>query len=156
MSDATHMKVVEAVQDVIQALKLAGYVDRQVYLRRVPTDRNVSLPAVLVSPGPEPEDLPDEGLNKSDYTGYPVLISVVSAGNQDLTVSDKELYWRERIRKAFRFKEPSTVLTGLPTGTVIHKILVRPGPILDLNLWQQNNLCVSTLTLMVYVREARV
>lgn len=146
VADAVHYNIMDAAQDVIQALSLTD-IGTNVVLRKLPTDRDLTLPAVIVSHGTETEtQLP--GTNLADDWGYPVLVSIVSNGNQDYTLSEQELEWREKVRNAFNNKRLSAV------GTTF-RCVVEPRAIVDLGLWKEQNLNVSTLLVRVYSREVR-
>ncbi len=143
-----HYECCLAVQSTIQVFGLAGIPSGQVYLRKFITDRGGTiLPAVIVAhPGIETV-LP--GTNERDDWGYPVVVALVSVGNQDLTVSNTELLWREQVRKLFHNKR-------LATPAVNYVCLVEPGPIVDLSYFHDQNVTVSTMTVRCITREDRV
>lgn len=159
MADAIHYDCLEGVQAVIQGLSLAlpgggTLPSARVYLRKVLTDRGgVTLPCVLVAPGPVPESL-EEGTTAADDLGYPCLVAVVAAGNADLAIdADHELLWRQQIRKALHFKRPSALTSAL--SVPLKRVVWEPYPVLDLTLFQQQNLWVSAALVRVVTREVR-
>src|SRR5574341_1018524 len=128
---AVHYELCLAVQSTLQGFAFAGIPSSQIYLRKFPTDRGgITLPAIVVShPGVETV-LP--GTNERDDWGYPVVVSLISTGNQSLTVSNTELLWREQVRKLFHYKR-------LSTPAVNYVCEVEPGPIVDLSLFHDEN-----------------
>src|SRR5215831_5229533 len=133
---AVYTQIVNAVAAAVQAISppLAGITDAvppHVYPRKLPTDRGISLPAVVVSVwdrekwdsvlGGEP------GSSETVYTGYPVLLALVKPTNQALPVDDVELDWRARLIVLFRDKL-------LPAVAAVWKVDVEPQPVIDLEL----------------------
>ncbi len=154
------------VQAVIQALGLTGIAGptwlitdplpaAQVLRLVLPADPKrlaMAVPAVLVSYGPVPETQ-EEGTNaQSDY-GYPCLVTVVAAQNQDLATPTVATLWREQIRDAFNWLRPP--LLGAAVSQPLKMCHWEPGPVIDLTLFQQANLFVSPTTIRVVTREAR-
>lgn len=158
MSDAIHYEALLGVQATVQGLNLTGIPAHvalhpaSVVLRKLPTDRNLSIPCVIVSLVPMPESL--EGtLNNSDDYGYPCMVTIVNANNQDLTVAEPELKWREQIKQAFNNKRPDALVAAV--SVPLRPCRWEPAPVLDLNLFQQANLFVSAAIVRVITRELR-
>lgn len=143
---AVHWQVLEAAQERVRALRLAEIPDAQVYVKRLPTDRGCTLPAVVLSPVLIETEAP--GTNIRDDVGYPVQVTIVTVGNQDLDVDERELLWRERIAQAFRGQR-------LPTVAEVYICRWEPGSIIDPNLFHDENLFVSAFTLRFMSREIR-
>jgi hypothetical protein len=146
MANAKHYDIIDAVADVIVALNLTS-ITSNVVQQRLPTDRDLTLPVVIVSHGSEME-AKRPGTNAQDDWGYPVLVSIVQAANQDKAINNNLLYWREQIRNAFHNKRMSAISTN-------YQCEVEPRPIFDVGLWSQENIDVSTMCVRVWSRELR-
>jgi hypothetical protein len=147
---AVHTQIATAVQSTIRGLALTGIPSSQVYLREVATDRGatpVELPAVIVSKGQDPETQPD-GTNRSDDWGYPCLVTIMEAANQDTTWNDRRSIWREAIRTAFHHKR----LAGV---TLVYTCQVEPRTIIDTSLFRTNNVAFGQLLVRALTREQR-
>ena len=135
LATSTYYQILIAIRQRIADLGLTDIPVTQLYLRRVPTDRSVDLPAVIISPlGTETLLI---GTNASEDTGYPVLVTTVQGvtklptalaseeNTRDLTleVQELELTWRETIRFAFHNQR-------LPGVALVYRCLVEPQPVL--------------------------
>lgn len=147
---STHLQVLQAVQAKIQGLTLSVFAAARVYVQAVPTDREdlVTLPAILVTPS-GPETYPETGTNVEDDTGFPALVTFVTASNQNLAVQDAELADRATVRGAFRNRH-----LAVAAGTV-YLCRLEPGPVLDPGLWKQQNLNVGSFLVRALAREVR-
>ena len=89
MSTSIQYDAMTGAQTVIRELDLTGVTgatplpDGRVYLRKLPSDINLTKPCVIVSLGPVAET-EARGPNAEDDWGYPVLVTIVIAANQDL------------------------------------------------------------------------
>lgn len=153
-TDSMHFLLLQAIQARIIAVGLAE-VGSNVLIRKIPTERGLDsgqivYPAVIVSPLGT-EQLPG-GTNVRDDVGYPVLVSVLAANNQDLTENNlnKFLLWRELIAKAFRGDQQ--LVTGGDWNA--HKTKIEPGPVISPSaVW--NNLYQCSLTIRCEARQTR-
>ena len=160
LATSTYYQILIAIRQRIADLGLTDIPVTQLYLRRVPTDRSVDLPAVIISPlGTETLLI---GTNASEDTGYPVLVTTVQGvtklptalaseeNTRDLTleVQELELTWRETIRFAFHNQR-------LPGVALVYRCLVEPQPVLDLPLFRDQGLVVSGLVIRCHTREQR-
>jgi len=160
LATSTYYQILIAIRQRIADLGLTDIPVTQLYLRRVPTDRSVDLPAVIISPlGTETLLI---GTNASEDTGYPVLVTTVQGvtklptalaseeNTRDLTleVQELELTWRETIRFAFHNQR-------LPGVALVYRCLVEPQPVLDLPLFRDQGLVVSGLVVRCHTREQR-
>lgn len=147
---STHLQVLQAVAAKIQALPLGVFKAAQVYVFAVPTDREdlVTLPAVVVSPSGL-ETYPESGTNAADDTGFPALVTFVTASNQALGVADAELADRAAVRSAFRNRH-LTVAAG-----TVYLCRLEPGPVIDPGLWKQQNINVGQFLVRALAREVR-
>jgi hypothetical protein len=157
MPTSIHKQALDAIVSIIQGLTLLDgngtqLPTSQVYSRKLPTDRGLVLPAVICSLVPIPETIAI-ATNAQDDIGYPVMVTVVAANNQDLTVEDWELTWRQTIRDTFRNKRPADLVSAL--SQPLKWCLWEPAPVLDNTLFQQANLFVSAAVIRVVTREAR-
>lgn len=156
MADSIHYQCCQQVQAAIQGLALplpAGGTlpSGRVYLRKVLTDRDVTLPAVIVFLPPMAEAALG-GTNERDDWGYPVGVAIVSPSNADygLDTDDEEyLRWRELIRKAFHEKR------GITTPAEVYRTLWEPAPVIDYGAWEAQNLWVQGGVIRCVTREAR-
>lgn len=143
---AKHKDILAAVVTVIKALSLSGVSSANITEGKLPLDRNLTLPSILCSQFGSEQMLP--GTCGSDDYGYPVLVVIVSAGNQNNATSDTELQWRQSIRNAFHNKRLSGV-------SAVWKCVVEPGEIVSPAEWRDSNLTVSALTVRAITREVR-
>lgn len=157
----THFDILQAVRQAVSDLNLPLVPRDQIYLRRIPTDRQVTLPACIIAPIGV-ETLPPS-TNASDDVGFPVLITLVNGVNKDTTalaseraakdltmeISRVELEWRQEVRRAFHNKR----LPGLEQR--VYRCIVEPQPILDLPIYRDADLVVSSLLVRCFVREQR-
>ena len=146
---STHGRCLEAVHELIQKLDLEGIPASQVYKRKIVYDRNVTLPAVIVSH--QGQEQPDGGTNARDDWGYPVSVALVIGENQDLAFEDNLLLWREKIRKAFH-NNNRLIVAGI---TEHLRSAWEPHSIIDEAAFRDHNLFVSAMTIRVYCREGR-
>jgi hypothetical protein len=158
---AIHRQALAGVQTVIQGLTLprldgTPLPSDQVYLRKRPTDLNVTLPCVVVSLVGRPELL-DGTLTGSDDFGYPCLATIITACNQDLTFAaddnGDELLWRQLIRKAFYNKKPAALVSAV--SVPLKPCRWEPAPVVEMELLKQANLFISGAIIWVYTREVR-
>lgn len=141
--------LLDATAAVIRGLALQGLPDDRVYVRKFPTDRGVSLPCVLVCLGGA-EDLDPVGDLEGTEVGYPVLVAHVFASDQDLTLDDTELQWRQGILDAFldlpRLEVTSAEVTDCRIDT---------HPAIDLTLFRESNLDAGGFLLKFDTRRQR-
>src|SRR5579871_4398275 len=98
---SNYYSILTAVQSVITALGLTDWNNKAVTvsLRKTPAfrrqvDANVPPPVIYVSRAKRPERVEPKVFNDTVWVWYPVLISTLTAGNQDLTVAiDYYLAW---------------------------------------------------------------
>jgi len=161
VNETVHFEILQAVRQAITDLDVPLIPKEQIYLRRIPTDRQATLPAVIIAPIGI-ETLPPS-TNASDDIGFPVLISLVNGVNKDQTalpseraakdltmeVSEVELEWRQKVRRAFHNKR----LPGMEQR--VYRCTVEPQAILDLPLYRDADLVVSSLIVRCFVREQR-
>lgn len=147
---SVHYAILGAVQTRIQALALSGIASGQVYKRKLPTDRGVTLPCVLVTLGGDAETI-EPGSYETTEVGYPVLVTTVAAGNQAFTLSDDELQWRQSIIDEFLDKP----LAGV-TEADVYDCRVEPRSVIDVGLWHEQNLSVSAVLLRFLASKTRV
>jgi hypothetical protein len=154
-----HEDCLRGVRAAIQALPLllpdtSALPDARVYLREVPTDRNLTPPAIFVSIYPAPEEM-EAGTNAAEDFGYGCQVTVVAAANQelDLAVGDYRLVWRQQIRDAFRFKRPAEVVSAV--SVPLRYCRWQPLAVLDAEAYRSANLFVSAAVVWVLTREVR-
>lgn len=112
-----------AVQARIAALTLSGIDAADVIVRQVPTERNVTLPAIVVAPQ-RSIHATREGSNLRDDVTYGVYVAIFAADNQALTANTATYTkWIQQIAKAFRGQRLSAVSESIictvePVATV--------------------------------------
>ncbi len=146
-------ELLTVTQTIIQELGLTydgstALPNGQVYVRKFPSDRNASLPFVMVALGGREE------MAKGDFEDteivYPVLVVHAFVSNQELALNDDELYWRQQITDVFLDLPRPEVLTAQ-----VPECLIDPNPVLDLRLFSQANVDVGGLTLRFRTIRAR-
>jgi hypothetical protein len=152
-TDSVHYRCLDAVRSKILLCNLEDLADASVVIRQLPSDRGFDdgtydLPGIVISQIGVENQNPSEGTNIRDDVQYPVTITVLAAGNQDLvTNQEKYLKWREQINRALRNQR----LTGVDE---VYKVTVTPGPITSPNAaW--NNYYHSQLIVRCVSREVR-
>lgn len=150
---SVHYRCLEAVKARILLCDLQDLADASVIIRQLPSDRGFddgeyTLPGIVISQIGVENQSPSEGTNIRDDVQYPVTITILAAGNQDLvTNQEKYLKWREQINRALRNQR----LTGVDE---VYRVTVTPGPITSPNAaW--NNYYHSQLIIRCVSREIR-
>jgi hypothetical protein len=136
-----------AIQGAITGGTLVGLTASNVVIQKVPTDRNQSLPCVVIAPAGE--DLPLSGVNDRDDATYNILVAIVNNDNQDQAANyEQELNWRQNIRRLFHMQQ----LGPLTTESV--KTFVKPLMTVDPSAWYAN-LFLSMHMIQATCREVR-
>lgn len=150
---SVHYRCLDAVRSRILLCDLEDLEDASVIIRQLPSDRGFddgeyTLPGIVISQIGVENQSPTEGTNIRDDVQYPVTITILAAGNQDLvTNQEKYLKWREQINRALRNQR----LTGVDE---VYRVTVTPGPITSPNAaW--NNYYHSQLIIRCVSREIR-
>ncbi len=141
-----HLRCIEAVQSAIQTMALTGLASAQVYAKKLPTDRDVTLPAVIVSyPPNEGERLAGGVHNKTDV-GFPVLVTFLKADNQDMALAGAEnmALWRRSVLLHFHNER----LTGV---SEVNYCTVEPRAVIDMEAFT-NNLHAGALVIVCWTR----
>jgi len=152
MADAVLYRVMQDIQTAIQAAitggTLVGLAGANVVIQKIPTDRNQSLPAVVIAPTHE-ELPPGAGLNDRDDVTYSVTVAIINNDNQDQAANyEQELNWRQNIRRLFHMKQ----LGPLTTESVICR--VKPLATIHPEAWYAN-LFLSMQIVQCVCREVR-
>jgi len=153
MSNSLHMQLLDATKTAIEGLGLTGISSSNVVVLQVPDDKGKwlpGLPGIMVAPFGR-ETLPaDQGTNRSDDIGYPVLIAIVDVANQAQTTNlDGRLYWREQIIDEF-FHNRLSIAGEDPIEQTIE-----PLEIVNSAAWFQRQLYVSALVVRCTIRKLR-
>ena len=147
--EAVLSRCLAAVQAKIAGLSLPGIDGDRIVVRKVPDDRNLSKPAIVIAPFQRESLAPVEGTNARDDVGYPILVAAMDGDNQHPTSNhNRNLLWRERIRRAFHNQR----LAGVDE---IINTTVEPLPITDATAWFERNTFVTTLLVRCISRELR-
>jgi hypothetical protein len=149
--------VQERIRDVRLAIEgvepdLRTLPPHQVYLRRLPTERDCEFPCVILCPWAF-EGIEDESFEDQNCT-FQVLVWIVFANNQDYALAENELLWRQQIVDAFD-GEPlvalidpaSTLVDDLKSLANVSGCTIEPVSILDADAWQNANLALSGMVL---------
>ena len=147
-TESVFEQILDAVVAKLKGLSLSGIADASIVLRKRPWDRNITKPAVIVSPAVEGRDR-FAGSNELDETGYGVLVTVWQDGNQDLTANlTRHLAWRQDITRAFHNQ------VSLTTVDEVVSCAVEPGtPYIPDQFTSGYD--VQTVIVRVTAREAR-
>ena len=147
--EAVLFQCLTAVRSRSQTLALSGVANQSVVVRKVPDDKNITKPAVVIAPlGRETLD-PADGTNNRDDVGYPVLVALLDGDNQNPTSNHgRNLLWREKIRRAFHNQR-------LPGVDAIITTFVEPLPVTDAAAWFERNTFVTAMLLRFISREPR-
>lgn len=147
-TDAVLEQCLEAIQARIQGMSLSGIANSSVVIQKVPSDRNVTRPAIVIGPvGGETVAL-TSGSNRRDDVGYPVFVGIIAADNQDQdTNRGRNLLWREKIRRAFHAQRLPGVSLNYTCGVETRDI-VAPD-------WFASMRFVSAMVIRCLAREPR-
>ena len=145
----------EFTQTQIQALGLqlpdaSPLPDAQVYLRRLVVDRDIVLPCIQVAPGDREEEL--DGSTEDLEVRFPVAVAFIVAVNQDYTLVDVDLPWREAIMDAFADQTP--VKITLPDANV-SDLQIEPLAVTDMDAWRNQNLVMGGMLFNYRVNRIR-
>jgi hypothetical protein len=151
MADAVVYRAMEDIQSAIQGAitggTLVGLSTANVVIQKVPSDRNQSLPCVIIAFASE--ELPLSGVNDQDDVTYNILVALVNNDNQNQFANyEQELNWRQNVRRLFHMKQ----LGPLTTESI--KTFVKPLVTVDPSAWYAN-LFLSMLLIQATCREVR-
>lgn len=122
-SNAVLYRALVAVRDVIQGLSLSGIDNNDIVWRKVPWDREIDHPGIIVSPTKEALQ---PASNLRDDVDYPIMVTMIRVSNQHFTGGmDVFTLWRQQIRRALNRK----ALSGVPevyTTRVEHGSVILP------------------------------
>ena len=147
-----HYNYLVAVHEELKVIGLEDISPSNITLMEIPLDDDrytAHLPAILVAPmGTETIG---GGTNASEDIGYPILIAVIEAANeeQSKTTLKRHLRWREQIIDTFIHRH-------MPIDNVFHlDTTVEPGPIIDAGAWLRRQLFESLVVLRCKARKQR-
>jgi hypothetical protein len=104
--------VANAVETAVEALALTGVAAGQVVRRKIPAvPEDATLPQVVVSVGEE-GDIEFADFEGSVFVGYPVAVTIVTAGGAKLADDDTIRTWRESIRRKCHDRAAYAGVTG--------------------------------------------
>lgn len=160
--DSIHYRCCLAVQTRIRAAALTGVDFDSVVVQKLPLGRaflprdggptplppELSLPGIIVSPvGSETRDAMGH-TNAQDNNGYPVMVTILAADNQELDLTGRELRWREQITRAFNKQR-------LPGVREVLMIRIETSPVIVPESWINSSLWHSSLIIRCEARENR-
>jgi hypothetical protein len=147
---------IAAVQAEIIGLNLAGLTRAQVYAKKFPTDRNVTLPAVICSLPPNEGEQMVGGLNEREDIGYPVFVTILKAENGGLEIDadmDTTSLWRETIMRHFHDKNPVGQTQNVAS---VYTCKVEPRQIMDFSAFIDRNVYAGGMVVRCLARQTRV
>jgi hypothetical protein len=152
VSTSQQMQFLEAVQAGIVTLAAAYMPAVRVYLKKLPTDRKVDLPAAVVSlPANESEQMLG-GFNLTEDIGFPAFVTFLKAGNAALDIEstdDPFSLLREKVILHFHNKNVTT-----PAENYTCK--VEPRQIIDFDAFITRNTYAGALVVRGISRLLRV
>lgn len=161
MSTGTHhYDALAGLKTAVENLALTGLTNAtplpagRVYLRELLSDRNVTLPCVVVSLAPMPEGREIQD-NTANQVSYPCLVAILAPANQDLALEQVKLQWRQEIEDVFDFKQPPELLDALSDELTLRRTEWQPLDVIDLAAFQDKNLFVSAAIVWVIVLKPR-
>jgi len=150
---AIHTKIAESVVARIQELDLAGISDTNIQLRVFDEDLAKCMPGppgvMVLAVGTEQINQ-REGENNSVHVAYPVAVIMAAAceeGLESVTEVDRNLKWREDIRKGLWHKAAELRAVGAPTE--VFEIIWVPGQIFMPKTWAARNMWVGSMLFRV-------
>lgn len=144
-----YQQVLDAVADKIGALSLAGLPSAEIFVRKLPWNKNNTEPGIHVTPTRETVD---RVTTSHDDFGYGVQVTIVQPSNQNLTKNlETELDWRRSLIQAF---QPTSVQLPLAGVGEVFDVRIEPGPVIDPStfLLQYD---VQAVLLRFFTREVR-
>jgi hypothetical protein len=153
-NDAVQYQALYAVQSRLRLLLLSGIASSSIVVKKLPVRRLVkelivAMPAILITPAKGSMN-PTAGTNALDDPVYAVLLTIVEADNQDVTVEtnlERHTKWHEQIERAFQNQR-------LPGVTEIYNCAVEPQEPISLPEWMQQ-LYTSSILLKFTARVPR-
>lgn len=153
MAESVFKAILDQVQADIQGLNLAGIDSGSIRVVKVFSDIEEmlpTLPGVLIGPLDAETSPPQVGTNARDDIGYPIVVGMFAADSDDQVQNhDRNLLWRERIRRQFANRR----LANVPS---VYTCLLEPRTIVDPRRWLTRNLWASSLLLRFMSRETRL
>lgn len=150
-SESVLYRILTAVQARVQGLALTGVTSSNIVVRKVPTDRGVTLPGIIICPIKESTPA-NEGVQALDDVLYPVLIVCSESDNQESTLAanmNRHTLWRQTIRRAF---SSNPRLTGV---SEVINASVEPSDLCSFEAWNKNK-WASGLIVRFRARETRI
>lgn len=145
------------VRNVILGLGLkdaagADLPPEQVYLRDLLDDRQVVTPCVVIAKPEKGEktEVNDDGTNT---VGHPAHVGIIAAENQDLTLEEWPLAWRQAVVDAFDRKQPDALADALGPAP-LRDTTWEAGPVIS-GKGFEGNLLLSTGWVWVWVWKPR-
>ena len=149
------LTLAQFTQTSIQALGLqlpdnSPLPNTQVYLRRLVVDRDLVLPCIQVALGDREEEL--DGSVEDLEVRYPIAVAFIMATNQDYTLIDVDLPWREAIMDAFA--DMTAVNISIPNANV-SSLEIEPLAVTDLDAWRNQNVVMGGMIFNYRVNRLR-
>lgn len=121
-----YQQILDAVADQIGTLSLAGLTSSEIFVRKLPWNRNSVEPGIHVTPTRETIE---RVVTSHDDFGYGVQVTIVQPGNQHLTRDlETELDWRRSLIQAFQPTQDQPPLAGV---SEVYDVRIEPGPVID-------------------------
>jgi len=144
-----YQQILDAVADKVGALSLSGLVSSEVFVRKLPWNKNSVEPGIHITPTRETIE---QVVTSHDDFGYGVQVTIVQPSNQNLTKNlETELDWRRSLIQAF---QPTHVQLPLPGVGEVFDVRVEPGPVIDPSTFLLQH-DVQAVLLRFFTREVR-
>lgn len=133
---SNHWDVMVILKATIDALALTGLTGGTL-IQEVANfqDGQAGIPFISISPYGSEEMIEPDGLQDVDATGYPTAVIIM--GENDTSLLEQRLAWRQTIRRNFNNTTPGALITkyslGLANPVRVYNLNVRPGNIVEPN-----------------------
>ena len=152
-AESIYRQITEAIQARLRLLTLDGIVSASIVIREIRTDRDVTLPGVVISYDKTTENLKAGTLSMDDVI-YAVNVDFFAADNQGHDAQGQEdrkdatyTLWLQKAARAFRNQRLPGVVGVWCSG-------IQAGPAIDRDAWIANKF-VGALRLSFTSREGR-
>ena len=145
MANALWYELVLAVQTGVKALGLTAdgvlIPAGQILARKLPSDRQATLPLILCCLGGADQVV--DGDFEDTEVIYPVLVVHAAASNQDLSLANDPLLWRQKILD-MAVEWEATIRPNVTTGEISQVEIETQVPV-DLSLFRDANMDIGAL-----------
>lgn len=125
-------KCLNACYTIVAGVSLSGFNPANINIQKLPWDRSLAHPGIVVCPTPESIDSAGQLIvtNRGTVIGYGVSVACIQSANQDQSSNlSRWLRWREQLRRAFEDSPTRQPLQGLVAE--VSMVMIEPGAIYD-------------------------